>query len=225
MFATTAGELLTAWRDDVNDVVAPYLWSDAVAYRYMTIVCDTVAVRTKQLVKQITLNFAAGATAVPLPRYVLEVREAQVVDGAVLSPINLNRTVGGVADDYGFSAGSMSAFNQAEGAPRYYMRDADNQAIRLVPRPADAGALQLQCYVTIAEPMANGVRLPFSASEDLLLVLEGMKALAYRKQDAETEDLVRANAHGQIFESGLKEREWRVQNHRRTPGVVRMSGW
>lgn len=225
MFAATADELLTAWRDDVDDVVAPYLWSNAAAYRYMTAVCDMVATRTRQLFKQVNLNFAAGATSVSLPNYVLEIREAQLVGGPVLRPLNLNRTVGGIADDYGYSAGTMSAFDQPEGTPRFYVRDADIQALRLVPRPAEAGDLQLHCLVTIAEPMANGVPLPFSTSEDLLLVLEGMKALAYRKQDAEAEDLVRANAHARIFEAGLTEREWRVQNHRRAPGVVRTQGW
>lgn len=224
MFAQTADELLAAFRDDVNDAAQPYLWSDPTVYRYMTVACDRLATKTKELYKLITLNYTAGATSLTLPQYVLEIREARIVGGDALHQRNANEMTGASTDDYGHRTYANVAFDQV-GRPASFVRDYDKAAIRLVPKPDADGAVELQCTVTVASPMEPGADLPFTSAEDQLLLLEGMKALAYRKHDAETEDLVRARAHEEAFERGLHEREWRLHNYRRNAGVVRMDGW
>lgn len=225
MFATTADELMVVLRDELNDVAEPYLWSDALLYAHVTEAADTWAKRTHALYKIVVIAYLAEQVSINLPAYVLDIREARIVGGHTLHPVNANSASGGATDDYGFRAYRASPFDEAPGRSACFLRDFDRKAIRLLPRPAEAGSVELQCTVTLAAALEAGSPLPSTDAEDLRLLLHGAKAQAFRKQDAETEDLVRARDHAREFENGLLAREQRLRNYRRTPGVVRMEGW
>ena len=79
------------------------------------------------------------------------------------------------------------------------------------------------CTVSIRVPLGEGLPLPFLETVDQLLLLHFMKSLAYRKHDAETEDLVRARDHEQHWIAGVQDRKSELNNYRRKPTVIRMS--
>lgn len=224
MFATTADELVAFFRAEVGDTVAPFLWQDFEVYGYMTEGFDALLKKAEVKYDVITLAFTADVPTVALPPRVLHIRFMRIVGGGELVPRAMYNA-GAVVDDYGLQLSGASAVFEGSGTPCVFVRDYEANALRLVPIPSASGTLELQCTVNLGAPMQNGVALPTTDAEDLRLVLHYMKSLAYQKHDAETEDLVRARFHEDRFRAGVLERESKLRNFRRPPGVVRMEGW
>lgn len=230
MLAATTTELLGVFRDEVDDVVTDIdgsdfgcLWKDREIYGYMTEACDAVARDTNTQYRLISVNYTAGDGVVALPSYVHEIRSIRDADrSVVLEQVNANAPALAQGDDYGQSLGTNVMFGVSSGQPRAYVRDYDARAIRLIPTPSADGTLEIQCSVTIAARLQKDMPVPFAAIPDQRLVLHYMKSLAYRKQDAETEDLVRANGFEALYREGAAARAAELRNVRRAPPVVRM---
>lgn len=225
MFARTADGLLTFFRAEVSDAVAPYLWQDWEAYGYMTEAFDALLKQANIVYKTIDLPFTSGVPTVPLSPAILYIRSAHVVGGVDLTP--MSSTVGEYTQytDYDMRTPPSTALFASSGPPLQYVRDYENRALRLVPIPNLNGIIELQCTVTLSIALQSGFPLPTVDATDLRLALHYMKHLAYSKHDAETEDLVRSKMHYEQFEAGVEDRKNRLENYRRAPGVVRMSGW
>lgn len=222
MFATTADELLKFFRAEVGDAVAPYLWEDWEVYGYMTEGFDALLKKANVQTTVLRLPFVAGTPTVAIPKSLLHIRAMRIVDGGVVNPASATERVTTRANDYGVPWSGTDAMFTGTGVPQFYVRDYERTALRLVPIPNANGELELQGTATLSAPMADGVPLPTTDAEDLRLVLHYMKFLAYAKHEAETEDLVRSSHHEARFNRGSEEREARLRNYRRPPGVVRM---
>lgn len=223
MFASTADELKTFFRAEADDKVAPYLWADWEIYGYMTEGFDDMLKRTQARFEILRLAYAAGTETIPLPAKVVHIRSARIVGGSRLADITMDDAAH-TSDDYGIVR-PADMFDSVPGRSSAFVRDYDQRALRLVPRPATAGELELQCSVTLSVPMEEGVLLPTTDSQELRLVLHFMLSRAYQKHDAEAEDLVRARFHEDRYRAGVLEREHLLLNQRRPPGAVRMHGW
>lgn len=231
MFAETADELLLTFREDVHDdtTYSPgddslCLWRDAEIYRYMTVAVDRLARDTEGLVERITLTFQAGDPLVPLPAHVLEIRYAtNLTHQLELRPANGDQRSLGVIDDYGHRTFAPIGVRSVHGKPHFYVRDLQKRALELCPWPDTNGEIEILATVTIDERMEAGADLPFLEAVDQELLLDYMKYLAYRKQDAEAEDLTRSNAALTAYRLAVPRRKAEINNYRRTPGAVRMN--
>lgn len=224
MFATTADELLTFFRAEVNDQAAQGLWADWEVYGYMTEGFDALLKKADVKFAVLQLPFVADTPTVALPAKVLHIRAMRIVNGGEVVPMAMDR-LSVPREDYGLQLAGNSAMFEGSGTPAVYVRDYEAKALRLVPIPSADGTLEIQCTVNIGVPMESGTPLPTTDSEDLRLVLHYMKSLAYQKHDAETEDLVRARFHEDRFRAGALARESQLRNFRRPPGTVQMQGW
>lgn len=218
MLAFTTDELAKRFRSDVDDKItdaagsdADCLWSNYDVYGYMTAACDALSRESAGVYRTIQLPITAYDPNVRLPSYVLHVREAWLTSPqrVELRQLNANDT-------------DASRYRD-EGAPRFYIRDLERRSLRLVPAPPAPDTLELMCTVSIRVPLGEGLPLPFLETVDQLLLLHYMKSLAYRKHDAETEDLVRARDHEQHWLAGVQDRKSELNNYRRKPTVIRMS--
>ena len=231
MLAQTTDELVTRFRSEVVDKItdvdgsdADCLWSDYDIYGYLTEAVDAVAKLTDGLYKTISLPFQAGDQMVSCPKYVLDIREARLVNSnQPVEQINANSVNYGWVRDYGLRWIGSSALHEGSGEPSCFVRDFEQKALRLVPHPLVGDTLEIQCTITTSIPMEAGMPLPFGDTEDQRLLLHKMKALAYLKQDAETEDLKRATLFAGLFEQGYMDRKSALQRYRRTPPVMRMN--
>lgn len=224
MFATTSDELLRHFRAEVSDATEPYLWEDWEVYGYMTEAFDALLKEANVVEKVLVLNGAAGDSQLRLPKSVTHIRSARFAYAA--QPDNSTLLAAG---SHTHGSARCTTTDDAvtappHGAPTAYIRDYDRSALRLNAAPQEPYTLELQCVTTLSLPMVAGLQLPSTDAEDLRLALHYMKWQAYQKHDAETEDLVRANSHAQQFRLGAQERESRLRNYRRPPGVVRMEG-
>ena len=230
MLCYTTTDLARRFRADVNDRITDAngsdfgcLWSDEDVYNYMGDAADAVATRVGTLYKTIQLPFLAGAATVRCPSYVLEIRSARLVNrNQTLVQYNLNDTNYGFRDDYGLQVSGEAGLFNSTGRPTGFVRDFDRQALRFTPTPTEADTLEIQCTTTPTIQMQPDVPMPLMDRKDQLLMLMYMKALAYRKHDAETEDLVRANYWEAKFEAEVRDRESQLRSNRRAPGTIRM---
>lgn len=229
MFATTSDELARFFRAEVSDDESPYLWQDWEVYGYMTEGFDALLKEANVVDKVMALQGAPGQYVLPLPASVTHIHTASM--HAVDAPQDVWRlsqsshTPGGFLINGDYGARTTSAFTVTvprSGRPQTYMRDYDKRALRLDAALDRAFVVDIQCSATLSMPLQAGAPLPSTDAEDLRLVLHYMKFQAYQKHDAETEDLVRANSHGQQFRQGVVERESKLRNYRRPAGVIRM---
>lgn len=231
MLAFSTDEIVTRFRSEVVDKITDVggsdedcLWSDYDVYGYLTEAVDAVAKLTDGLYKTVRLPFLAGDQMVRLPSYVLDIREARLVNvNRPVDPANANDANYGWIKDYGLRWIGASALHEGSGEPSHYVRDFEAKALRLVPHPLVADTLEIQCTITTAAPMEAGAPLPFMDVEDQRLLLHKMKALAYLKQDAETEDLKRATLFAGLFDQGAMDRKSALQRMRRNPSVMRFN--
>jgi len=231
MLLTTTDELLDVFRDDVDDPLegidasrpdSDSLWPNRTIYRYMTEACDRLARDTNALFKVLTVPFVVDQEIVPLPASVLHIYNARLQsNGHELRHRNVDDTYGYSINDYGIRGIGMDALYSTRGQPRMYVRDADRKGMRIAPRPQRADSVIVQCSVTIATPMLEGMLLPFTASPDQSLLLIYMKHLAYQKRDADTLNLSEANAYGAQYAAQVVDREQEIRNQRRQVGLVR----
>lgn len=215
MLAQTCQELLEVFRAEVHDDKvytqgddAGCLWQDDEILRHMTEACDALAIRTRSLIEVITLSYAANATTVALPARVLHINEARLVStDCQLTITNSN---------------AYYRWRSCTGVPYEVYRDYDRGKLRLYPTPTEADQIELSCSVSLQVPLTASMQVPFTLSADQRLVLQYMKMLAYRKQDAEAEDLARSRAAGDDYERGVIVREQELRNQRRAPGFIQM---
>jgi hypothetical protein len=215
MLADTAQELLELLRAEVKDnkfySVSDdqlCLWSDVEILSYMTEAVDALATATNGLRETVVLPYLADATYVRLPPRVLNIYRARLVTAdEKLDIVNENEGFRPAADT---------------GRPSEVIRDADASRLRLYPTPTTADSVELLCSVTLSSRLEASDDVPFVKATDQRLLLEYMKWKAYSKQDAETEDLVRAKQARDNWEVGAGLREVELRNHRRSPGHVRM---
>jgi hypothetical protein len=232
MLATTTDELNEVFRDEVSDPLegidadnpdSENLWKEREVYRYMTEAVDAVAKQVQTLYRLIRLPVVATQQVVRLPKSVLDIRSARMVTaGNTLLPQNANQALYAPRDDYGMVATVTPGFFTDTGLPRNYVRDYDAHALRLVPTPTVDDTIEIQCDIVPGTPMAAGIPLLMTDTEDQRLLLTKMKALAYSKQDADCVDMERAEYFEKKFKLDVVERAVSLRRMRRASGVIAM---
>lgn len=224
MIASTSDELEALLRKDLDDELpegdtddSDRLWKTDEVYTYLTLGFDRWAKDTDGLYKVLSLDVVEGEDVVKVPRYVLDIRSAKLVDQDVFVETNNHNessSTGFYRDDYG-----------RVGRGHRLVRDYYRNAIVLSPVPTQDDTLEIQCTVTLTTPMQCGQMLPTLDAEDQDLVLMYAKYRAYMKQDVETRDSRRAAEYKALYDAGVKARKTALQRYRRVPGAVRMSNW
>lgn len=230
MLATTTDELAARFRSDVDDLVTDVngsdfgcLWKNADVYAYMTAACDRLAKDTEALYKTLLLPVRTGEAVVRCPTYVTDIRSARLVQrNQSVCAANTNSGDYGFTRDYGIAHHGAPAMFDSSGIPEVFIRDYEKKALRLVPIPSEDDTLEVQCATTLSLPQEACMPLPFMDTGEQILLLEYMKYLAYRKHDAETENLVRSESHKATYDRDVLDRKYELQRYRRRPPVMRM---
>lgn len=227
MLATSTDGLAAIFRAEVDDQFTDpqnpsdvdCLWKEVEIYGYMTEAADAVARDVEGLYKIAQYPVVAGVQLVPLPKSILHVREARLLTAQLkLHPRNIDDVASLPSDDYGFRVESQ--FWTSTGVPRFFVRDYDRRGILLSPIPTSNDTIELQCTTTLGAPLVAGAMLPFLEVPDQRLMLLKMKALAYLKQDADTQDLKRSAAFDKKYTDMATDRKAMLEAYRRTPGQI-----
>lgn len=201
----TPAQLYEMFRSDVVDVAEPYLWSDDEvwgfmddAYRRMVRIMGGISDATNDLTQ---LQVGIGDVWVDLDPRIIKVRHAQKsTNDAEVHLINFEDTLVSYSeDDYGRRR--MFRLTSETGPLQFLVAGMEVNRLRCVPVPDTAETVSLIVYRYPLDPItADSQPEAFELEEQHHIhLLDGMKARAYGKQDAETFDKGRSEEYEAKF--------------------------
>ena len=178
------------FRQDCFDLKEPYLWSDTEVFHYMDaaqkmfcVKAGGIADSSSDLTQAV---IAVGDPWVSIDPRILAIKRASLAStGAKVHLISHEKldTLAS-ADDYGVI--SSPRLDSRPGAVRYAVTDMEQDKLRLIAVPTANDTLQLSVYrMPLKTITGKGQQFEINERHHEYLLL-WMKALAYRKQDAET---------------------------------------
>jgi len=214
-----AGELMSTFRNEVMDTEKPYLWTDDEAYLYMNdayfmLLRFIGGVPDSTTPDCCKIDYAVGDTDVDISPAVLRIVRAFNDSGEEISVIE-NTDVPLIRN----AAGKMSLLrvgSEQAADPAYLVLGSDPYKAKLHPVPTAAGTLTVQVrrlpMNQLTGPTAELSDLP---PEHHLHLVKWMKAMAYRKQDADTYDPEKAASNEQSFLEYANQVAFEVSRFRR----------
>ena len=240
----TLRQLFDRFRSDVDDRVDPFLWTDDDLEVYLNWALTRFAERALYFFDSTTWASVAvtqdspiiEATSANKLRKIIKIYRARLTSTEeeldVKTMAQANEAT--IKDDYGrVRVFSPTAWETDTGVPRVVITDYyDDGSLRIGPIPNKNDTLSLWAF---RRPLTY---LSFEASDRIgieeatgvhdfdhqLALIQGMKVMAYRKNDPETQDLNLAEAEETRFFAKLEEIKLERQNTLRPAGKVRYGG-
>lgn len=213
-------ELLETFRDEMNDAVAPYLWSDSLIYRYIDDAQKMFCRKTEGIEDSSTpgitrLDVVAGTDWYALSPKVLKVREAvNVATGRPFDIVNMEKaSLEGVH------------FNGNPGPLKLFVTGLERNKLRAWPMPAQDATVELRVFRLPLESINDDgdQELEIDEQHHLSLLL-WVKHRAYGKEDAETFDRRKSDDYEQRFYVYCAEARKEQERARRSTGTVIYGG-
>lgn len=212
-----AGSLISLWRSDVTDTERPYLWSEEESFQYANEAYTTFVRLTGGVP-----DASSAVTSVPvvtgqafsnLDPSVYKIKRAWRADGKELDIISntdvpLVRTAGGGV--------KLLALDATVGPIEYAVMGVERLKIRWYPIPTTNETVKLSVHrlplnkITTDADEFSDINEEYHRS-----LLLWMKALCYRKQDAETFDAAKAAEHEAMFYTLCDQVAYEMGNLRR----------
>lgn len=226
--AYTVSQLLEIFRDEVEDTVEEYLWSDAEFYHYLDEAQKEFA-RETDYFKDVSSSLTSIAVTayepwVDIDPRIIEIRRVKISGRTTpVQVINYNE-LDRVYTMSRYGEEISGNWETAQGNPKYLVTDIETDKGRLVPIPTEDATLTLS---VIREPLedieneASELELEKSIHQRSLLMF--CKAMAYMKQDSDTFDAEKADKFRRDFYAyclRIKQRQTRKQ---RRLGTVRFN--
>ena len=223
-----AGELFEAFRSDVVDEVAPYLWKDTEIVRY----ADAAYRRFVRLTGGIhdftspitRVNVVAGEATAEVSKLILRFDTAtRESDGKDIEVTNWTDRNLMRRDDFGFS---NSLYNDGGvGEIRYMVIGNQEGLVKWVRIPAADDVVNLQVYRLPLTHIVDGTHTMDEVNEDHHIhLLDWMKHLAFLKQDSETYDKDSSDRDGSAFVAYCAQAKAEMDRYRSKVRVVQYGG-
>lgn len=213
-------DLHDAFRSDVVDEVGPFLWTGEEVYRYMGDAYGMFVRLTGGVA-----DFLSAATAVPIVagqpiadlhpsvmRVMAATRRSDTKPIDIINPTDVGKMR---ASDYGQTKSIV--MDTRSGPVRYMVLGLQRNKVRWVQVPEVDDVADLQIYRMPLVPVTGADQeLVDVAEEHHIHLLDWMKHLAYKKQDADTFD-PQASAKGKAdFEAycAFVKAEWERYKHK-----------
>lgn len=226
----TPTQLKDRFRSDMDDVpehpddTSGCLWSDEEIMDYLDEAQQKFVYETRYLFHTIPVHILPGEISIPLPRKLINLREASMLVDGDEYPIdrsNLGDT-DNIIEDYG------RLFNMTH-ASRHRNRlritlDHTSDKLTILPPPDNEVEIVLNAFVE-ARPIAecNG-QMEVTNDRHQRMILSGAKALGYRKQDSQTYNPNQMAYFENDYLLGIQEVYGERMRQRRTPGTITYGG-
>lgn len=223
-----AGELFEAFRSDVVDDVAPYLWKDSeivryaeAAYRRFVRLTGGIHDFTSPLTK---VDIVAGEEIAEVSPLILRFDKAvRQSDGREITIANWTDQNLMRRDDYGIS--SFLYNDRAPGEVRYMVIGSEVGKVKWVSPPAADDVALLQVYRLPLTRIVDETHTLSEVNEDYHIhLLDWMKHLAYLKQDSETCNKRASDEHRAAFIQTCAEAKAEMDRYRSKVRTVQYGG-
>ena len=197
-------ELLSTFRCDVVDDVEPYLWTDGEVYQYINdayymFVRLTGGIADGSTSKVVDLVASTGVATTPLHDSIMRIRTARNVTlDKPVHIINVQDTEDFVRDDYGYLFRGYDS--TTPGRPECMVIGEEDGYVRWVQVPDADYDIKLVVERLPLVPIVGGKqRFTGVREEHHYHLLKWVRHLAYRKQDADTFNLVKSDQERNDF--------------------------
>lgn len=221
-------DLLLLFRKQVQDLAKPYLWDDVEVFQYLVSAQDDL-VRVIGGISDSTTRAICDVSVVPnapfakISPYILHITKARLVDA------NRNIPIVGEADisqrpivDYGFQI-QQSLDDNDTGRVDYAVIGINDNKLRWLKVPETADTFRMHVYRLPYPRMVDSNSCLEVDEQHHIHLLMGMKALAYRKEDAETYDKTLAAENESGFREYCERARDEKQRQRHKPRTVQFS--
>lgn len=231
MAAYTLANLLTFFREDLDDTETPYLWSDNQFYRYLDeaqkqFVRDTRYIHDATTAEICSIPVFAGREYIVFDERILEIKRAQLAStNRPLSLRNFNELDQNTHAGDSYEQWEIVSWTESTGTPRYLVPEYETERARLIPTPTVNDTVNLWVIRDPLDDIDDGdSEMEVADRNDQLVVLDYVKFLAYTKQDADVYDKERGEFFFTKYAAGTEKTRQRINKKRRRPGVVRYGG-
>jgi len=168
----------------------------------------------------------AELSSVALPERVIELRGSVAYLESSGTPVHeINSDEMGVAsDDYGTDIAIDPYVEQTPGRPRNFSLDIDAGQVHLFPPSSVEDMLKIPAYLEAREITDWNCTLDIKNKRHQRMLLNGIKALAYAKQDADAYDPNQAARWQEAFQRDIDQVNSERLRRRRKPGQVQYGG-
>lgn len=224
----SSDELLLKFRQKMDDLEVPYLWSDPEVFECYDEAaaefCDEVDV----IADQIDVPYVALDESVTQPPYITRLRKASI-GGKKLNLFNAEQWDGGgcgMGDDYGsqFTGPSEDWQTDTADEPTALITDLETGQLRLYPTPTNPGAITLRVYRKPVTFMEDGEEPEIAERTHQRALIFGARSCAYLKHDSETYNLDAHQTMHEHFLERLQVFKTRVKRRDRRAGTTRYGG-
>jgi hypothetical protein len=223
-----SGELLVAYRDDIVDVALPYLWSDDEAFRYMD-AAYRMFVRLTGGIADFTsdatvVDIVAGEAVADISPSILRIMSAnKASDEQDLTIINMVDEATTESDDYFQLLRSIRSTKT--GAVRKMIIGAEKNKVRWVSVPEVADTVNMHIYRLPIDHITDDSHTMSDVDEEHhTYLLDWMKHLAYKKQDAETFDKTKSDEAEASFRAYCAFCKAEMERYKHKTRVVEYGG-
>ena len=232
--------LLVVFREDVDDIDggvggADYLWSDAEFYRYLDR-AQKEFVRRTNILKTATVTAISDIAVTaddpiitPAVNVLHPIRAKLLLDTRPLEIVPFEELDGGAVsfnEDYGVFFSGVN-WEAVAGTPRVLITNWDETVWRLAPTPVVSDTLKLIATYLPTTDISEATKttaMAVTLIEDQLIILDYVKYLAYRKQDADVYDTNLSNGFLASFLRDAADRKSALKRKRHQSQPVRYGG-
>ena len=212
-------ELLETFREEMNDVETPHLWSDALIYRYINEAQEMFCRKTEGIEDSSSplcrLEIEEGTDWYLLSRKILKVREA--VDTRTGRPYEIMNM------EKASTKGVL--FNGNPGPLKLFVTGLEKSKLRAWPVPSVATTVELRVFRLPLETITDDGDQELEIDEQHhLALLMWVKHRAYGKEDAETFDRRKSDEFEMRFYAYCAEAFKEQGRARRSVGTVIYGG-
>lgn len=225
--------LISRFRSDVHDTAAPYLWSDEEALGYAD-EAQKWLVRESFCLSDSTSSVAQIAMTANDPWGVVDPRVLKIrfarrasdngeIDLVNFEDIQAHPTI--LHETYGVFPMYLTFDDTQIGAVRALVEGMETNKVRWMYVPAVSDVAKLIVYRLPLETISldNIADLEVEDKHHIHL-LDGMKAQAYKKEDAETFDKARQEKHEALFAAYCDQARLERERREHKPRTVRYGG-
>ncbi len=227
----TPDELKTRFRRDVDDIQydptdeSDLLFTSADVDYYLDEAHRQFVTETQYLHEKLTLYVVAGQPSVGLPDRFIELRDNVgylVTADKKIREFNHNES-GMPESDYGLHVVDNPIFQTETGTPRGFSLDVSSNELHLFPIPDEDDTFQILAFME-PKDVSEVDKFAIKNPRHINMLLAGMKALAYDKQDADAYDPRQAERWREKFEGFISQVQSERMRRRRRPGLVKYGG-
>lgn len=225
-------ELITRFRADVDDRLmdeddgdSALLWSKADVEFYVEESQRQFVAGTFYLHGVREAPVVADDPVVRLSDDIIQLRGNEAVLVEAQTVLKEQDALNEARDDYGAYPQNHPLLETSQpGQPQTFSLDVNTREIRLFPTPDTDDTLRFSAFLEAPSLRSNGGALVIRNPRHVMMLLDGMKALAYAKQDADAYDPRQSERFALAFARSIRQVRGERMRRRRRPGEIVYGG-